>query len=406
MTAIYQESKPVSSRQKYLGDKGLILFIALLSAFAPISTDLYLPALPGMSDYFHVTGEIANLTLILFFIFFSLGMFVWGPLSDKYGRRPILITCLVIYIISSFGCAISLDIWYLIVFRIFQAIGGSGAITVATAIVRDSYSGKKQESVLAVVQSMIFIAPAVAPVLGAFMLPYTSWRGIFWTLTLIGIISLCGALLFNESIPSRFNGTVIQSMKKLGVVLSNRSFSSLLIIFSLTTITPLSFVAASSFIFERGFGVSEQMFSLFFALNAFGLILGPFIYLWLFRHFTRSQIIVFSFIITIIGGALVCIIGNMGPLVFSFALLPASVMTSCVKIPGTFLTLEQQKKDTGSAVAIVNSFSLIFGTFGMFLISFDMTGTFLLGTLNIVVGLVCLVGWLIVKKLQMADIQE
>ena len=101
------------------------------------------------------------------------------PLSDKYGRRPILLIGLVLYIASSVTCAISGDIWHLIISRVLQALGGSAAFTVATAIVKDVYTGKKQESVLAVVQSMIFIAPAVAPVLGAFMLPYTSWRGIF-----------------------------------------------------------------------------------------------------------------------------------------------------------------------------------------------------------------------------------
>ncbi|MFA7199468.1 MAG: MFS transporter, partial [Methanoculleus sp.] len=118
--------------QRYLGDRGLIVLIALLSAFVPLSTDLYLPALPGMGDYFGVSASETNLTLILFFLFFSLGLLFWGPLSDKYGRRPVLLTGLALYIAASIGCAASLDIWHLIAFRILQAVGGSAAAAVAT----------------------------------------------------------------------------------------------------------------------------------------------------------------------------------------------------------------------------------------------------------------------------------
>jgi len=399
----YPGTSPV---QKYLGNKGLIALIALLSAFVPISTDLYLPALPGMSDYFHVSADLTNLTLILFFIFFSAGMLVWGPLSDKYGRRPILLIGLVLYIASSATCAISGDIWHLIISRVLQALGGSAAFTVATAIVKDVYTGKKQESVLAVVQSMIFIAPAVAPVLGAFMLPYTSWRGIFWALALVGVLSLFGALLLEETIPTRSDRSIGQSMIRLGTVLKNRGFSSLLLIFSLTMVTSLSFVAASAYIFERGFGLSEQEYSLYFALNALGLIVGPFLYLWLSRRIHRILIINFSFLIIIIAGVVVCLIGNIGPLVFSLSLLPASIMTSCVKTPGTFLMLDQQKGDTGSAAALINSIGLIFGTAGMYLVSFNMSGTFILGALNVTIGLICLSGWLLILKQKVIRIQN
>ncbi|MDD4137096.1 MAG: MFS transporter, partial [Methanoregula sp.] len=110
--------------QKYLGDRGLIVLIALLSAFVPLSTDLYLPALPGMGDYFGVSANETNLTLILFFLFFSLGLLFWGPLSDKYGRRPVLLVGLTLYIAASIGCALSWDIWHLVAFRVLQARRG------------------------------------------------------------------------------------------------------------------------------------------------------------------------------------------------------------------------------------------------------------------------------------------
>ena len=391
------------SRQKYLGDRGLIALIAVLSAFVPLSTDLYLPALPGMSDFFHVSVDITNLTLILFFIFFSLGMLFWGPLSDKYGRRPVLLIGLALYIAASAACAVSWDIWHLIFFRILQAIGGSAASAVATAMVKDVYGGRKRESVLALVQSMVVISPAVAPVLGAFMLPYSSWRGLFWVLCLIGIISMAGSLLLKETIPSRYTGTMTQSVRRLGTVLKNPGFTSLLIVFSLVSTASLAFIADSSYIYEDGFGLSQQWFSYYFAFNAIGLIAGPFLYLRLSHTFSRKSIITACFTFLIIGGALVCIFGSLGPFLFALALFPASLMSSCVRSPGAHLMLEQQKEDTGSASALMGCFGLLFGSAGMILATLGGSHLVLIvGVINVAVGLVCLSGWLLIGRLKLA----
>ncbi|WP_214041669.1 multidrug effflux MFS transporter [Methanoculleus sp.] len=380
--------------QKHLGDRGLIVLIALLSAFIPLSTDLYLPALPGMGDFFGVSAGLTNLTLILFFLFFSLGLLFWGPLSDRYGRRPVLLAGLALYIAASAGCALSWDIWLLILFRILQALGGSAASAVATAMVKDVYEGRKRESILALVQSMVVISPAAAPVLGAFMLPYTSWRGLFVTLALIGIVSMAGGLLLQETIPSRYTGTVTQSVRRLGAVLKNPGFTSLLIVFSLVSTASLAFVSASSYIYQDGFGLSEQWYSFYFALNAVALIAGPFLYLWLSRHFGRRSIVGAGFAAMIASGILVCLFGGLGPLVLALALLPASLMGSCVRPGGAFLMLDQQKEDTGSASALINCASLVFGSAGMILVFLDGSNlVFSLGAINVAVGVACLLGW-------------
>lgn len=136
-----------NSGQKYLGEKGLIALITFLSAFVPLSTDLYLPALPGMAKYFNVSADLTNLTLILFFAFFAAGTLLWGPLSDKYGRKPILFIGLSIYSAASMGCVCSWNIHSLIAFRIFQAIGGSGAVAVAMAMIKDVYDSRSREPI-------------------------------------------------------------------------------------------------------------------------------------------------------------------------------------------------------------------------------------------------------------------
>lgn len=399
-----RDETPPITRQKYLGDRGVIALIAVLSAFVTLSIDFYLPALPGMGEYFNATADVTNLTLILFFIFFAVGMLFWGPLSDKYGRRPILLVGLALYIAASVACAISWDIWQLIFFRVLQAIGGSAACAVATAMVKDVYGGRKRESVLALVQSTVVISPAVAPVLGAFMLPFTSWRGLFWVLVLIGVVSMAGALLLTETNTSRYTGSVMQSLSRLGTVLKNPGFTSLLIIISLVSLPALSFIASSAYIYQTRFELSEQWYSLYFALYAIGLIAGPFIYLWFARYFRRTSIITLCFIVMIAGGILICLFGTLGPLVFTLLLIPLSIIGSGIRPPGTFLILEQQTGDSGSAAALINTGSLLFGTAGMILISCDATNIFLFGTLYVVAGIVCLGGWLLIGKLNLVKI--
>ncbi|MDD1760854.1 MAG: Bcr/CflA family efflux MFS transporter, partial [Methanothrix sp.] len=335
-------------RQKYLGEKGLVVLITFLSAFVPLSTDLYLPALPSMAEHFHASPDLVNLTLILFFVFFAAGNLFWGPQSDKYGRRSVLIVSLSIYSLAGFLCAGSEDIYYLIAFRIMQAIGGSGAFSVATAIIKDVYDSKNREKILAMVQSMVLISPMAAPVLGAFLLGFTSWRGVFLILGGIGLIVLALAMALEDTLENRYTGTARQAWGRLMAVAKNPGFTTLLAIFSLLSVSSLAFIASSSYIYINGFGLSEQVYSYYFAFNALGMISGPMLYLRLARHFSRRSIITACFAAIACSGILIALLGGRSPHLFAIVLLPATIMSSCVRTPGSNLMLEQQEEDTGS----------------------------------------------------------
>ncbi len=196
-----------SARQKRLGKKGLVAFLTLLSAFIPLSTDLYLPALPGMTEYFGVPEYQTNLTLILFFVFYAVSLLVWGPLSDRYGRRPILIAGLSAYTFAGVLCALSPNVFLLMFFRIMQAVGAGAATAVSTAIVKDVYRGRRRESILALIQSMVVISPAVAPMIGALILNLTSWRGTFWAQAVLGLIVVALTLAYEETLVSKSTGS-------------------------------------------------------------------------------------------------------------------------------------------------------------------------------------------------------
>jgi DHA1 family bicyclomycin/chloramphenicol resistance-like MFS transporter len=386
-------------KQKYLGEKGMIALITVLSAFVPLSTDLYLPALPGMALYFDVSADLANLTLILFFVFFSAGMLFWGPLSDKHGRKPVLLMGLSIYFVASLACASSWDIYHLIAFRILQAIGGSAAFAVATAMIKDVYDSKSREPILAMVQSMVLISPAAAPVFGALLLKFMSWRGIFWTLAFIGLLALAGSVALQETIDKRYTGSMLQALGRLGTVAKNPGFSSLLALFSLPSISFMAFIAASSYIYINGFGLSEQVYSYYFAINAIGLIYGPMLYMKVSRKYHRRSIITACFAGFSASGLLISCFGSFQPWILTIALLPATICGSCVRTPATNLMLEQQRADTGSAAALMSCFAVFMGSIGMAIISLNWSNTILvLGMMILLVGLASVVLWLRISK--------
>jgi MFS transporter, DHA1 family, multidrug resistance protein len=387
------------SKQRILGANGLIVLIALLSAFVPLSTDLYLPALPGMSAYFGASADLINLTLTAFFIFYALGTLMWGPLSDHYGRKPVLIVGMGMYVIASVLCALMWNVNGLILCRIFQAIGGSAAGTVATAIVKDAYSGKKRESVLALVVSMVTIAPAVAPVLGAFLMKIMSWRGIFWTLAFIGAVALVGSLLFEESIEQRTPGMLIKSLKRVGAVLQNRGFTYLLVLFSLGVISVMAFISTSTYVYQDGFHLTAQGFSFYFSLNALGSMAGPMIYLWLARRHNAVSIIRTSFVTIAASGLLVCVLGNLQPWIFALCILPASIASNCIRPPSTNMMLEQQKGDTGTVSSLMGCTGLLMGSLGIQLISLPWSNRIItLGIITFGIAVVSLVAWPFVLK--------
>ena len=287
-----------------------------------------------------------------------------------------------------------MDIYHLIFFRVLQAVGGSGAFAVATAMIKDVYDRKNREVILALVQSMVLISPMVAPVLGALLLRVTSWRGVFLILGGIGLLALAGSIALQETIDKRYTGTVRQAWGRLGAVAKNPGFTTLLLIFSLLSVSSMAFIAASSYIYINGFGLSEQTYSYYFALNALGMITGPVLYLRLSRRISRRSIIMACFAAISASGLLITLLDGLEPIIFALVLLPATLMASCVRTPGANLMLEQQEEDTGSASALMSCFGIFMGSVGMTIISLPWSDPIqVLGTMNILTGLTCLALW-------------
>lgn len=382
-------------KQKYLKKSGLMFFITIMNMFIPLSTDLYLPALPTMSTVLGVSAALTNLTLVSFFFFFAVGTLLWGPISDKYGRKPVLLAGTGLYTISSLFCALAGNVYVLIVARIVEGFGAGAIIAVSMALIKDCFSGKQRESMLAIVQSVGGLAPMIAPVLGGILLQFTSWRGSFWVLTGAGALCFVLSALYQENLidEERYEGTIAGSLGRLLIVSKNMGFSLPCLIFSLYNFAFMAYIAMSSYIYVDKFGLSEQVYSYFFAANAALSIVGPMLYVKFFTKANKRKFAYACFISYVVFGAFLLFLGNLSPFLFWLGFAPFSLMGTISRPFSTGLLLDQQKGDTGSASSLINGIATIFGSCGMVMASMWGDIIFGLGFMILATGVLSILGW-------------
>src|SRR5664279_2425659 len=182
----------------------LTTLLAALTAIAPLTTDMYLPSLPDIARQLDASTAQVQLTISAYLVGFAVGQIVYGPMSDRHGRKPVLLSALALYCAASLACALSTSIEMLIVARAAQALGGSGGIVLARAIVRDLYSGARAGRELSLIGSVMALAPVLAPVVGGILQIGFGWRAIFVTLVVVAITGI-GAiwLLLPETLEER-----------------------------------------------------------------------------------------------------------------------------------------------------------------------------------------------------------
>lgn len=202
-----------------------------------------------------------------------------------------------------------------------------------------------------------------------------------------------------ETIDDYTEGSVFKAIGRLGIVAKNKSFMYLLLMFSLLNIAFMSFISGSSYIYVNGFGVSEKVYSYYFAANAMFLLIGPMAYIQISRFIHYKTIITGAYIVTIISGILLITIGTSSPMVFCLSLIPASLCGNILGPPRTNLMIEQVEGDIGSASSLMGCIFTLFGSIGMVLISTDsINKVVLMGVMYFIIGIISLVAWVILYK--------
>ena len=388
-------------QQKYLKKKGLITLIAVMNMIVPLSLDMYLPAVPHMTQVFDTSESVVNFTLVGFFFFMAVGILLFGPLSDKYGRKSMLLLGTGVYAIFSAACAIAPTIGFLIVARIVQALGAGCMMAVSTALIKDSFEKRTRDVVLAVVQAMAVIAPMLAPIVGAWIVTVSGWRMTFWVLVAMAILCFTAVLLLQETIPAeeRNKGSVLSNLGGLYKVGKNTGFSLFLLTVGVLSAPYMAYISVCSYIYIDFFSLSETTYSYFFAVNSAAAILGPVAYLRLNARIGAKSFMKIAVILSLVCGLLLIFFGSIAPLVFLLCFLPFTIAESAVRPFSTAILLNQQESDIGSASALINFTHTVLGSFGMILGTAGWS-SFIIGLGTILAGgsVLALIGWITLRK--------
>ncbi|WP_239590188.1 multidrug effflux MFS transporter [Streptomyces aureoverticillatus] len=252
------------------------LILGGLTAMPPLSMDMYLPALPEVTNALHAPAATIQLTLTACLMGMALGQLVVGPMSDKWGRRRPLLVGLLVYVLATAICALAPTAELLIAFRLLQGLAGAAAIVIARAVVRDLYDGVEMAKFFSTLMLISGVAPIVAPLIGGQVLRLTDWRGIFVVLTVIGVAL---TLLVWRRLPEtlapadRHDGGTVEALRTMRGLLADRVFTGYMVAGGFAFAALFAYISASPFVIQEIYGASPQTFSLLFGVNSVGLII-------------------------------------------------------------------------------------------------------------------------------------
>ncbi|WLW55537.1 multidrug effflux MFS transporter [Streptomyces sp. YU58] len=257
---------------------GLLVTLILggLTATPPLSMDMYLPALPEVTDSLHAPAATVQLTLTACLLGMALGQLVVGPMSDRWGRRRPLLAGLAVYVVATVLCALAPTVGLLVAFRLLQGLAGAAAIVIARAVARDLYDGLAMARFFSTLMLISGVAPIVAPLIGGQILRVTDWRGVFVVLTVVGI--LLGVVVWAklpETLPpaERHSGGVGEALRSMRGLLADLPFTGYMLTGGFTFAALFAYIAASPFVIQEIYGASPQTFSLLFGVNSIGLVI-------------------------------------------------------------------------------------------------------------------------------------
>jgi MFS transporter, DHA1 family, multidrug resistance protein len=262
------------------GTFGLTLLLAMLTALGPLSMDMYLPSLPDITHVLAAPTARTQLTVSSYLIGFAVGQVVYGPLSDRYGRRPVVLAAVALYLASTLACAAARSVDPLIAARFFQGVGGSGAIVLARAIVRDLYSGVRAARELSLMGSISAFAPIVAPMIGGILQTAFGWRASFICMSIGAVVTvLVAARLLPETMRRRPGDPVslLSMLGGYGTVVRNRAFLVYLGVLTISYAGLFAWVSGASVVLQSVYGLSPVTFGFTFALGAGGFMTGAMI---------------------------------------------------------------------------------------------------------------------------------
>jgi len=386
----------------------MLLLLALLTAFPPLSTDMYLPAIPLLEQTWGEPLTVINLTLVGFFISYCVFLLIYGPVSDRFGRRPPLLAGVGLFILAGLLCAVSDSVVALIVSRILQGAGAAAASALSLAICKDVYRPGERARILAWIGVIMALAPALAPIIGGWLMLWLSWRWIFVAQSLVAAIAWIGVLRMPETLKEPTTTGIAQTAGIYLHLFRNRRYLGLAVMMSLVVLPHFAFIAGSADIYISHLGLNEQTFGYFFAINAMALMAGSLLCTRLLKVIGSWRVMALGFAGFFAGGILLLSHILPGPWGLALPMGLVTLSLGLTRPPSNNLVLEQVDQHAGAASSLLIFIFFILGAFSMWLISLDWSDKVgVIGILSSSVGGLLLLLWLLLPgRLTGKKIQE
>ncbi len=345
----------------------VILILGLLSAIGPFSIDMYLPGFPAIAKDLNASVDAVSYTLASFFVGVCIGQLISGPLLDRFGRKRPLCIGMGLYILASIGCAFSTSVEVLIVFRLFQALGGCVTMVAPRAIIRDLFPVEESAKIFSMMILILGVSPILAPTVGSFLIEDFGWQSVFLVLGAISLLVLLAVVFLmpeSKQPDPTFSLKVVDILSSFKTVMKERQFYRYTLSGSMAAAGLFAYLAGSPFVLLKLHGVSEKGYGIIFAIIASGLITASQLNNLLLKKYTSVQIVKFTLILQTVFG-LCLFIGTALHLMNLYALVTLIFLfLSCqgFNFPNSAaLSMAPFEKEAGSASALMGAIQMGFG---------------------------------------------
>jgi DHA1 family bicyclomycin/chloramphenicol resistance-like MFS transporter len=378
----------------------LVIVLGLMVAVGPFSIDMYLPAFQVIANEFGTTVPNVALSMASYFVGMAAGQLIYGPLLDRFGRRPPLYAGLLIYVAASVACIFSMDVNQLIWFRLIQAIGGCASSVAAFAIVRDVFPVNENAKIFSSLMLVISTSPIIAPSLGSFASLAWGWQSVFVILIILTILILVLVFFAIREVRGpdpAFSLLPRYILRNFGEVFREPQFFTYALSGGIAFAGLFVFVSSSPFLFLQIYGLSEKQYGILFAIMVGGLILASQANRFLVRRYTSETLVGWAIGIQVTMSVLLLAIGLLHVETFYLhvILLTGFLATVGIILPNSSaLCLAPFSSNTGTASSMMGALQLGFGALASFVVSVATTDSSLPMTVTMCIcascALICL----------------
>lgn len=385
-------------RQKRLNMSFFAVWIMVITTCQWMMVDMYLPALPVLKEEFQCSESVLNWSLNSGIVMSAVGTLIGGMLSDKYGRKALVLLGMFITTASCYAAAASNGIVPLILFRGICGLGSGFILSITAAMIKDSFEGQRFERTMTILQSVAVVGPIIAPASGSILINFYSWRFIFIILGTVTLITAIPMIISTETLSKedRIAGGFGNVFREMVLIASNKGFALFLGIMSFLTIPVWAYIAVSSYVYISEFGLSNMEYSVFYAFGSILSLVAPFVYMVLRKKLHTGRVVSISIALVVLGAVELFALGKITPVLFMIGVFALMLSEGIIRPLTMIVILEENPQAVGTASSLTQFLGNVVGVIGSTVATLAwqsmITGIAVVSIVSGILGIACWIG--------------